>query len=164
MNVYTYEVASRKLSPVAKNQGIGYLTDLGREGGRAVLYRMRSRSDSNLFLIDRRSGKEVLLTNHQGPGRFEGGLLSPDATIVYLSSDKDRDFSAFARVRLHAGGTPSPIEILAERTNAELEDFKLTEDGRTAALLWNVAGRSELSFLDINSGTERKGHCFLRRS
>ena len=33
MNVYSYEVASRKLSPVANNQGIGYLTDLGREGG-----------------------------------------------------------------------------------------------------------------------------------
>jgi dipeptidyl aminopeptidase/acylaminoacyl peptidase len=43
------------------------------------------------------------------------------------------------------------IEFVAARADAELEDFSLTEDGHTAALLWNVAGRSQLAFLDLDT-------------
>ena len=76
---------------------------------------------------------------------------------VYLSSDQDRDLTAFARVRLDTDGTPGPIEVLAARDDAELDGFTLSHDGTTAALLWNVAGRSELAFFDLTHGTLRPG-------
>lgn len=41
---------------------------------------------------------------------------------------------------------------VAARDDAELEAFALNDDGATAALLWNVAGRGELSFLDLATG------------
>ncbi len=151
LDAYLYDVAGRKPKLVAKNPGIGHLTQLSRNGKRAVLFRMRSRSDSNLYLVDLEKGAETLLTKHDGPGRFSGGSFAPDGATVYFASDKDRDLPAFAQVKLGENGSPGPIEVLAARDDAELQDFEVTDDGKTAALVWNRAGRSELSFLDLGS-------------
>lgn len=152
MDAYLVQPESGEWQLVAKNRGIGQLTDVGRDGQRAVLYRMTDRSDDNLFLVDIHSGAEVLLTQHVGPGSFESGVFSPDGKTIYLSSNKDRELRAFARVVLGAGGEIGPIEVLAPRDDAELEAFRVTEDGTTAALVWNVGGGSELAFIDLTTG------------
>jgi dipeptidyl aminopeptidase/acylaminoacyl peptidase len=151
MDAYLYDVATGELRLVAENPGIGSLTQVSRDGKRAVLYRMKSRGDNDLYLLDLASGEEVLLTPHEGPGTFYGGVFSPDGSTIYLSSNRDRDKLAFARVRLDARGRPGPIEVIAAREDAELDDLVVTEDGRTAVLIWNVAGRSELAFVDLQS-------------
>lgn len=151
MDAYTYNFAGGNLKRVAKNPGIGYLTEISRDGKRAVLYRMQSRSSNDLLLLDLAKGGEKLLTKHDGPGRFFGGRFSPDGAAIYLASDRDGDMPAFARIKVADDGSPGPIEVLAERPDAELQDFQITEDGKTAALVWNVAGRNELAFLDLTS-------------
>jgi dipeptidyl aminopeptidase/acylaminoacyl peptidase len=120
-----------------------------------LLSRLRNRGDNDLYLLDRSSGNEVRLTPHQPPGSFTG-WLTPDSKTVYLSSNKDRDRLAFARVKLDASA-PGPIEVLAERSDAELDDFALDHTGSRAALAWNVAGRTELSFIDLATGKSRPG-------
>ncbi|MDQ6749015.1 MAG: prolyl oligopeptidase family serine peptidase, partial [Candidatus Dormibacteraeota bacterium] len=152
MDAYVLDMASGAVRLVAENNGIGYLTDLSRDGGRAVLYRQVHRSDDNLYLLDLAGGATTLLTPHEGPGSFEQGCFSPDGRTVYLSSNAAGEHTAFARVALDAAGRPGPITVGAARDDAELDSFVLSEDGRTAALLWNVAGRSELAFLDLASG------------
>ncbi len=114
---------------------------------------MASRGDDNLFLLDLQRGTETLLTPHEGPGSFETALFSPDGRHVYLSSTKDRDLVALARVALTPAGHLGPLETIAARDDADVETFALTDDGTTAAVLWNVAGRSELAFLDLATGT-----------
>ncbi len=151
MDAYLYDVGKGEMRLVAENPGVGSLTDVSRDGSRAVLYRLRSRGDNNLYLLDLERGTESLLTPHTGPGTFGGGLFSPDGSTVYLSSNKDRDKLAFARVRIGSDGKPGPIEVIAAREDAELGGFVVAEDGRTAALLWNVAGRNELAFVDLAS-------------
>jgi dipeptidyl aminopeptidase/acylaminoacyl peptidase len=149
MDAYVYDLDAGELRLVARNRGIGRLTDLGADGRRAALYRMASRGDDNLYLLLLDGGEEALLTPHEGPGSFEEGALSPDGRTVYLSSNAGRDLVAFARVALGEDGAPGPIEVIAERGDAELYDFELSPDGGTAAVLWNVAGRSELALLDL---------------
>jgi dipeptidyl aminopeptidase/acylaminoacyl peptidase len=152
MDAYLYDVASGQLRLAAENSGIGQFTDLSRDGKRAVLWRMKSRGDANLFLVDlERRTTEELLTPHDGPGNFDAAFFSPDGRTIFLSSDKDRDRTAFARLSLDAAGRPGPIEVVRGRDDAELEGFTITEDGTTAALLWNAAGRSELEFIDLAS-------------
>ena len=72
-------------------------------------------------------------------------------------SNKDRDLFAFARVRLGADGTPGPIEVIAERSDAELNGALLDKQGSRAALLWNVGGRTELAFVDLRTGRMAPG-------
>ncbi len=142
---------------VAKNPGIGEVTDRSRDGRRYVVSRMESRSDDNLFLVHPEPKLEALLTPHQPPGTFLGGRFSPDGSTVYLGSNADRDRLAFARVRLDPDGTPGRIEVLAARDDAELEDFGISDDGAIAALVWNAGGRSELAFVDLATGTMTPG-------
>lgn len=44
---------------------------------------------------------------------------------------------------------PGEIELLAARDDAVLESFALNYQGTMAALVWNVAGRSELELFDL---------------
>ena len=157
MDAFLYDLEGGKLELLAKNDGIGNLTDLSRDSRRAVISRMKDRGDDNMFLLDMASGKEALLTPHEGPSSFGGGHFSPDGRTIYLATNAERDLIALGRVAIDAAGVPGPIEVIAERDDAELQDFELSPDGRTAALLWNVAGRSELSFLDLGTLEEKAG-------
>jgi dipeptidyl aminopeptidase/acylaminoacyl peptidase len=149
MDAYLVDAAGGTFQFVAATPGIGNIHEVTRDGRHALLYRMASRGDDNLFLLDLESGTEHLLTFHDGPGSFDNGRFSPDGSTVYLVSNKDRDLTAFARIQIDPTGHPGPIEVIAARDNAELEIFEITDDGTTAALLWNVAGKSELDLLDL---------------
>jgi dipeptidyl aminopeptidase/acylaminoacyl peptidase len=142
---------------VAELGGIGGLTDLSRDGRRAVLDRLAQRGNNNLFLIDLDGGPERLLTPHEGPGSFFGAAFSPDGRTIYLASNQGRDRTAFARLRLGDDGTPGPIEVISGRDDAELSGLEVNEQGTTAALIWNAAGRSELTLVDLATGESRPG-------
>src|SRR6202162_4203915 len=127
-----------------------YVYDVTRDRKSAVLNRLVSRGDNNLYLVDLATSKETLLTPHEGPGSFSG-VFSRDGRTVYLASNKDRDRVVFARPRLGPDGAPGPIEVLAERADAELADMEIDDRGAKVALLWNVAGKSELDIRDLGS-------------
>ena len=156
MDAYLLDPASGAMDMVAELEGVGGIQGVSRDGQRAIVGRLRSRGDNNLYLLDLRTRKEALLTPHEPPGQF-AGEISPDGATVYLSSNKDRDLAAFARVRIGPDGAPGPIEVIAERTDAELDGFELSHAGDEATLVWNVAGRNEISFIDLRSGKTRPG-------
>jgi dipeptidyl aminopeptidase/acylaminoacyl peptidase len=139
-----------------QNDALATLEDVSRDGRWGLVSRLISRGDNNLYLVDLKTQKETLLTPHTGPGEF-GGELSPDGKTVYLVSNKDRDLLAFARVKITADGSAGPIEVIAERPDAEVDGFKLNEQGTLAAMVWNVAGKGELSFVELPSGKQTKG-------
>ena len=150
MDGYLYEVAAGgPMRLVLRNEGIGGLNALSSDGKRALVSRVKSRGDSNLFLLDVESGATTLLTPHEGPGNVNG-TLTADGGTVYLRSDLGRDLAAFARIRIGADGKPGPVEVIAARDQAELDTFALTEDGTVAALVWNEAGRSALSIVELD--------------
>lgn len=149
MDVYLVDVTSDDWRLVAHNQGIGRLHAIHRDGRYGLLYRQVNRGSSDLFLLDLANGAEVLLTPHEGPGNFDRARFSPDGQTIYLISDKDREQPAFARIMFNSQGKPGAIEVIAERDDAQLEEYALSEDGQTAALVWNAAGRCELVFLDL---------------
>jgi dipeptidyl aminopeptidase/acylaminoacyl peptidase len=57
--------------------------------------------------------------------------------------------SAFRAKSLRQQIQPGEIEVLAARSDAVLEGFDLNYQGDLAALVWNVAGRSELELFDL---------------
>jgi dipeptidyl aminopeptidase/acylaminoacyl peptidase len=157
MDAYLVDPAGNTWTLVGRNQGIGEVADVSRDGRYAILYRMLSRSDDDLYLLDLESGAETLLTPHEGPGHFGNGRFAPGGRSLYLLSNHGRENLAFGRIRLDQDGTPGPIEHLAARDDAELQAFDVSADGRLAALVWNVAGRNELAFYDLQSGQHAPG-------
>jgi dipeptidyl aminopeptidase/acylaminoacyl peptidase len=80
------------------------------------------------------------------------GRFTPDGTRMLLLTDGGRERAALVAVDVATDASPMTPEVLAERVDAELEAFALTEDAALAALVWNVAGRSEVDLLDIATG------------
>jgi dipeptidyl aminopeptidase/acylaminoacyl peptidase len=154
---YLFDRARGVLNLVSKNDGIGQLTDISRDNIYGILNRMEYRGNDNLYLIELTSGQEQLLTPHEGPGSFSTGHFSPNGRTIYLSSDQQREATAFARIELDTADQPGPIEILAARDDAELESFVLNEQGTRAVLNWNVAGRNELTFFNLTTGEQHPG-------
>lgn len=136
---------------VAKNRGVGYLTDVSRDCRKAVLFRLQNRGDNDLYLVNLEKKTETNITPHKGPGTFGGGLFSPDGRTIYITSNKDREMTAFAKIEVSDIGEPGQIEVLSQRDDAELEFIRISPDGKRAALVWNTAGRSELCLLDLKS-------------
>lgn len=149
MDAYVVDPTSGQFKLVATNPGIGSLTDVSRDGRYGVVYRVANRSDSNLYLIDLHDSRETLLTPHQGPGNFTRAKFSADGKSIYIISDHDRELTALVRLRLTAQGEIAGREMIAERADAELRTFSLSKDGQVAALVWNVAGRSEVALIDL---------------
>jgi dipeptidyl aminopeptidase/acylaminoacyl peptidase len=115
-----------------------------------VLSRVVNRGDSDLYLIDIARASEVRLTPHDGKAEYRGAQYGPDGA-VWCVSDDGRELGALARIPLDEG-VPGRLEYVATRHDAELESFRLSDDGSRALLVWNLAGRSELEFFDPASG------------
>jgi dipeptidyl aminopeptidase/acylaminoacyl peptidase len=148
---YVYDVEQSKMILGSEKPGAVSITDVSRDNMHVVMSHLASRGDNNLYLRELFNGTEALLTPHEGTGSFGGGRFSPDGSLVYLTSDKDRDLEAFARIKISGEGKPGAIETIAARSDAQVDGFELSEDGTTAALVWNVDGRSELDFVDLAS-------------
>jgi dipeptidyl aminopeptidase/acylaminoacyl peptidase len=157
MDAWVFDVAAGEMRLVAKNPGIGVVAGLSRDGRRATVWRMESRSDANMFLIDLVNHTEHLMTPHEGPASFDGGVFSPDGRLVYIGGNTGGDMVAFGRIEIGADGKPGPIQYLVEREDGEASSFAITDDGKTAALMWNVAGRSELVFVHLDTGKIDRG-------
>ena len=132
---------------VAETHGIGGIEDVSYDGRLAVLNRLVNRGDNNLYLIDLTTGKETLLTPHEGPGSFFSPQFARDGRAIYFASNKDRDLLALARVEISDDKIPGNIEVVAARENGELSSLLLSDDGATMALIWNIGGRSETFIL-----------------
>jgi dipeptidyl aminopeptidase/acylaminoacyl peptidase len=156
MDAYLLDAATGRHDLITQNPGIGQFTDTSRDGRFAVLSRVRSRGDNNLYLVNLATREETLITGHQPPAEFEASF-GPDARTLYVNSNDQRDLSGFGRVRIGDDGKPGRIEILAERADADLDGFVLNHDRTRGVLAWNVAGRTELSFVDVASGAVTPG-------
>lgn len=157
IDAYLLDVAEGQARGQTRAPGLNSYADVSADGRWAVLSRVVGRGDNNLYLVEVASGAETLLTPHEGSGAFAGGVFARDGRTLYLSSNKGRDLSEFARIRLDDAGRPGAIESLAARPDAELQGFAIDRATTTAALLWNVGGRSELSFVDLASGRVAPG-------
>ncbi|MET9375345.1 prolyl oligopeptidase family serine peptidase [Streptomyces sp. NPDC002992] len=80
------------------------------------------------------------------------GRFSPDGHTLWLRSDHEREFAALLAAGLDDDGRLLGLSVVAEREGRDLELLAFAEDGRTAALAWNVGGASELQTLGLPAG------------
>ncbi|MBL8134111.1 MAG: prolyl oligopeptidase family serine peptidase, partial [Anaerolineae bacterium] len=159
MDVYRVDVDGGDFYPLVENQnGTGSLTGMNSNTTHAIAQRILYRGNSDLLLIDLFTGEEVMLTPHEGPGSYLSGRFSQDAKDIFLASDHLRDRIALCRIVRDDDGKPGPIEVLAARDDADLQEFCLSPDGLSAALVWNCrGGRSELEYIALDGLALRDG-------
>jgi dipeptidyl aminopeptidase/acylaminoacyl peptidase len=148
MDCYFYEPQKDSSKIITTNNGIGSITDINSGNTQSLLYRLENRSSNDIFLIDNKSKKLTLLTKHSGPGTFFAKFSSKGD--VYIGSNLNRDLIAFGKIE------NNKIKILCERTDSELEDFRINHSGTLAILVWNTAGKNTISIFDLKKEKELK--------
>ncbi|WP_052631997.1 S9 family peptidase [Pseudoxanthomonas suwonensis] len=149
MDVWIWDPQTGKARNTIQMEGLGSALDI--IGDQALVTRLVTRGNSNLWLDDLATGKSTLLTPHEGSASVDG-LFGADASTVYLNHNLGLDRTVFARLAIGADGKPSAPQTLASRDDGELQGFALSDDKQTALLVWNIAGRNELERIDLRSG------------
>ncbi|MEM1264069.1 MAG: S9 family peptidase [Pseudomonadota bacterium] len=138
---------------IVKNQGIG-VCGLSPDNQYAVAWRMVSRGNTDLYLVDVATGAEQLITPHDGVAISEDGLFLDNDTLLF-ATNVEREMLGLAKITI-VDGTASPLEIVVGRDDADLAGMEKLNDGRLL-LNWNAAGRSELAYLDLATGDMTAG-------
>jgi dipeptidyl aminopeptidase/acylaminoacyl peptidase len=148
---WIYDPKSGKASIAIQYDGFGGINDIERPPHRALINRLVTRGNNNLYLHDLKTHAEVLLTPHEGPA-LASGELTPDGSAVYIVHNLGRDRTVVSRTSIDAAGKPAAMTLFAERNDAEADSFTIAEDGRRAVLAWNVGGRTELELVSLPDG------------
>ncbi|MGW3096702.1 S9 family peptidase [Streptomyces sp. NPDC001102] len=120
--------------------------DLSFDGSLALLRRgPRGRREA---LVRRTADAATTCTMPVADGDPWIGRFSQDGRTLWLRTDADREFAALYALELDADGTPRAATPAAQRPDSGLELLSMAQDGRTAVLVWNVQGASELELLE----------------
>lgn len=133
------------------NGGLGDIDDIQRPASRALIGRLVTRGNTNVYLHDLQTRQETLLTPHDGPA-LASGVFAPDGSAAYLVHNIGSDRQVVSRIPIDAAGKPGKMTLLAARDDAEADTFAISDDGRRAVLSWNVGGRTELELVSLPDG------------
>ena len=141
--------ASEKL---ASNGGTGVIEDVTADGERALVTRIAYRGDNNVYLVEFAAAREHSLTPHDPPASFDNARFSADERHVYLVSNRDQDMACLCRLPSDDGENWC---ILQARDDAELVEFAISPNDKSAAIVWNIAGRNELELVNLPNGDKK---------
>ncbi|KFL36893.1 S9 family peptidase [Arenimonas donghaensis] len=148
-DAWIWDPNTGKATMAFKINGFGGIADL--QGKHALEWELVTRGNLNAYRRNLDTGERVLLTPHEGNAELFG-QFGADAATVYLGNNLGRDNMVFGRVDIGADGTVSAPVTLAERDDAQLDDFLLADDASFALLVWNVAGRHEIERISLPDG------------
>ena len=144
-------------SPIAEG-GLIAMLDLSADG-RFALLRDGTRGQQFCRLVDRSLDQDFPLLPWAETGSTEVGLLRPPPPgetvaemAVYLVTDAGRSRRELVAIGLYDGGHRAAAGTLAARPDAELEFADADAAGERVLCVWNVAGRSEVEFVDTATG------------
>ena len=117
---------------------------------KAAVIEYISITKSNPYLLDVASGKLTPIGNHKKDVAYGGLKYAPDGTL-WATSDEGSDVQRLGRLN-PANGKFTPV---SPKARWDVDNFAISEDGRTIAFVTNEAGVDRLSLLDVASGAIR---------
>lgn len=144
--------ATGQIEPLAEGELVTVL-DLSAEE-RFVLLRDGTRGAQFCVMVDRLRDEHHAVLPFADIGSTDVGLLRrtppgvAEPLIAYLATDAGRPRRELVAQTLGPDGRRGSAGILAQRDDAELELLDADADGRLLALVWNVAGGSEVEIYD----------------
>ena len=142
--------ASKRRVAEVKGGGWGF-ADFAPGNARAVAIEYVSVTKSNLHLVDIASGRMTPIGDHSQAISYGGAAFAPNGTL-WATSDEGSDVQRLGRVDL-ATGRFTPLDASAKW---DVENFAISKDGRTIAIVTNEAGISKLALMDVASGRMRR--------
>lgn len=134
-------------------EGSWFPVDWSPDGTRVSLIRYVSVAETNLAVVNVKSGEMTLLDEEGAePASQLGALFSKDGGSLYVLTDRDSEFKRVLRLDLESREwTPITGDI-----GWDVEEYDVSDDGERMVVMVNEDGLSTLRLLDLESGsTER---------
>lgn len=151
VDLYTIDPANPKTDHVlAKLDGGGWeALDWSPDGTRLLVQDEISANESSLWLFDTATGEKTLLTPQPRMGTisYSGGQFTKDGKGFYTTSDRDSEFHRLTYIDL---ATKEPT-YLTTQIPWDVEEFDLSDDGKTIAFVTNEDGYGVLHLMDTKS-------------
>ena len=111
-----------------------------------------SSGESRLWLVETTKGQKTAVTpgNSGEKVSYKDAKFSKDAKSIYLTTNKDSEFSRLAQLELASGH----VKYLTGDLAGDVEEFALSQEGNRIAFVTNEDGTSKLRVLDVESGME----------
>ncbi|WP_310468244.1 prolyl oligopeptidase family serine peptidase [Sphingomonas sp.] len=136
---------------VAQVKGGGWnFADFAPGGTQAVVLNYISITDADPYLLEIATGKLTAIGDHAQAISYGDAEFGPDGRL-WVTSDEGSDVQRLGTLD-PATGRFTPV---TPGGRWDVEEFALSEDGRTVAFTVNEAGSSRLHLLDVASGTSR---------
>ncbi len=136
---------------VSENEGTWDAVDWSADDRAVLAIEYRSAAESRLWRVDVATGEKTRIVP---PGAeqvsFGDAKLSPDGTSVYVTTDAGSEYLRLARLDLATGKMTHLTDAIA----GDVEDFAISPDGRTGAVIVNEQGAGTLHLLDVATGRE----------
>lgn len=129
------------------------VTDWSEEDAKVIVQNYLSANESELYLVDVKTGQKRLLTPATGQKvSYSGAEFSPDGKAIYFTHDQDSEFKRLVRMEL-AGGRKT---TLTPSLNWNVESFDLSPDGKWLAFVSNEDSIGVLHLIDVASAREKQ--------
>lgn len=126
-----------------------------RTGGALV----HSRNEKSLFRVGSRGNRELLAVDSDGTWQplmpvdngstTDQGCVIPVGRSHYCLVRSDHSAKRFRLLQLTPHDHGYHMEVLMEREDADLEEFTVSSDGSTLAVLWNNEGWCDLEIVSL---------------
>jgi dipeptidyl aminopeptidase/acylaminoacyl peptidase len=135
-------------------QGGGWsAADWSPDDRQLLVIEYRSVSQSRLHLVDVATGRIApLMPDERDTVAYGGARFSRDGRGVYVTTDAGSEFQRLAYVDL----ATRRVTPLSGAIEWDVEDFDLSDDGRTLAFATNEAGVSRLYLMDTQTREPRR--------
>ena len=137
--------ASAQSRVVYRSEGSIDPSDVSSDKRSIVLTRDISNRESHLLLLDVASGKVRELSSPKARALYASPRFSPDDRSVLVLTDKDSDTLRLVQIDLASGKTA----VITPDLKWDVEEFKLSSDGRLLAYATNEDGYSRVVIRDL---------------
>ncbi len=140
---------------LAQLQGGGWqASDWSHDGKQILLTEGKSINESNIWLVDVASGEKKQISAKQTPENqvsYDNARFSRDGRGIYVTTDLESEFHRLTYFDL---ATMKP-QFLTTDIPWDVEEFDLSEDGKTVAFVTNENGVGKLYLMDTATAKYR---------
>jgi dipeptidyl aminopeptidase/acylaminoacyl peptidase len=140
--------ASRRVAYQAK--GAVGVSDVSADKSKLLLARNISNRETRLAVLDLATGQASELTWSSEPARYESSRFVPGRDAILTVTDYRSDLRQLVEIDLATGRRT----VLSPKLAWDVEDFKMSDDGRLVAMAVNEDGYSRIRILDRSTGRE----------
>ena len=152
-DIYTQDVEDHSTELVYRCDGNAYPMAWSPDSSKLLFEVTHTPFDHDLFLLDLNDKSADQLTPHTGDAAFYSPTFDESGRFVYCVTDKDREFSAIARI-----DTASHDLEYIYAEGWDVEGLDASRDKKTFAFTVNEGGASRLMLWDLHDKTPKGLH------